>query len=116
MSVMTTDEKKILVPLDNRERLSIKQAAAIADVSESTMRNWCDKYGLGRRIGGKWAVSRVALAMHLDGNLKALKAYHACVWTDPGVAAYFEREGLDLIKARLRSNGKVSDRQAGSVS
>jgi hypothetical protein len=112
MSVTTTDDRKILTPFDKRECISLKEAADIAGRSESTMRNRCDEYGLGRRIGGgPWSVSKVALAMFLDGDLKALRAYHACVWTDLGVATYFERENLgDLIKSRQCSNGKLSDR------
>jgi hypothetical protein len=117
MSVTRTDDRKILSPFDKRECISLKEAADIAGKSESTMRNWCDGYGLGRRIGGgPWSVSKVALAMHLDGDRKALRAYHACVWTDPTVIAYFERENLgDLIKSRQCSNGKLSDRIRGTV-
>jgi hypothetical protein len=95
MSVTTTDERKILSPFDKRECISLKEAADIAGRSESTMRNWCDEYGLGRRIGGgPWSVSRVALAMHLDGDRKALRAYHAGDRTSDLVAPYFERAGL----------------------
>jgi hypothetical protein len=39
-------------------------------------------------------VSRVALAMFLDGDAKALRAYHAGNRSDPRVIAYFERAGL----------------------
>jgi hypothetical protein len=94
MSVTTTDERKILVPFDKRECISLKEAADIAGRSESTVRNWCDKYGLGRRIGGGLWVSKVALAMHLDGDRKALRAYHAGDRTSDLVATYFERAGL----------------------
>jgi hypothetical protein len=109
MSVTTNGDRKILSPCDKLECISLKEAADIAGRSESTMRNWCDEYGLGRRIGGgPWSVSKVALAMFLDGDVKALRAYHASVWTDPGVATYFERENLgDLIKSRQCSNGKL---------
>jgi hypothetical protein len=95
MSVTTTDERKILVPFDKRECVGVKEAAAIAGKSESTMRGWCDEYGLGRRIGGgSWAVSKAALAMHLDGDRKALRAYHAGDRTSDLVEPYFERAGL----------------------
>jgi hypothetical protein len=98
MSVTTTDERKILVPFIKQECIRLKEAAAIANTSESTMRNWCDEYGLGRRIGGgPWLVSRVALAMFLDGDQKALRAYHAGDRTSDLVAPYFER-------AELRAN------------
>ena len=88
------DERKILVPFEKRECLSLKQAANIAGKSELTMRTWCENYGLGRQIGRTWSVSRVALAIYLDGDLKALRAYHAGDRTDARVVYYFEREGL----------------------
>jgi hypothetical protein len=95
MSGTDTDERKILSPFDIRECICLKDAAAIAGRSESTLRNWCDEHGLGRRVGGgTWSVSRVALAMFLDGDLKALRAYHAGHRTDPRVVKYFERAEL----------------------
>ena len=94
------DERKILVPFDKREYISLKEAADIAGKSESTMRGWCVEDGLGRRIGGgTWMVSKVALAMFLDEDKRALRAYHAGNRADPTVIAYFKREGLgDLVR------------------
>jgi hypothetical protein len=95
MSEMHADHRKILSPFDKRECISLKEAAEIAGKSESTMRGWCDEHGLGRRIGGgPWMVSKVALAMFLDGDVKALRAYHAGDRTSDLVAPYFKREGL----------------------
>jgi hypothetical protein len=92
MSEATTDERKILVPFDKRECISLKEAADIAHRSESTMRNWCDEYGLGRRIGGgPWSVSKIALAMFLDGDVKALRAYHTGDRSSELIASYFQR-------------------------
>jgi hypothetical protein len=83
----------ILQPFDKRECINLK--ADIEGKWESTLRAWCEEHGLGRRIGGgPWSVSKVALAMFLDGDLKALGAYHAGDLTDPRVIAYFERAGL----------------------
>jgi hypothetical protein len=77
MSVTTTDDRKILVPFDKREGISLGEAAKRAGKSESTMRCWCVEHGLGRRVGGgTWMVSKVALAMFLDGDVKALQAYN----------------------------------------
>ena len=46
------------------------------------------------------SVSRVALAMFLDGDGRALRAYHAGDRTRDIVAGYFERAGLaDLAGA-----------------
>ncbi len=89
MSVATTDERKILVPFDKREVVDLRAAAKIAGKSESTMRIWCEVYGLGRRIGGNWAISKIALAMFLDGNMKALQTYHAGDRVSDLVAPYF---------------------------
>jgi hypothetical protein len=67
-------DRKMLTPFDRRECLSLKDAADIAGKSESTMRGWCEQHGLGRRVGGgTWSVSKVALAMFLDGDEKALQ-------------------------------------------
>lgn len=54
---------------------------------------------MGRRIGGgTWSVSKVALAMFLDGDQRALRAYHAGDRTSELIAGYFERSGLgDLV-------------------
>jgi hypothetical protein len=92
MSVTTTDDRKILTPFDKRECISLKEAAEIAGKSESTMRGWCDEHGLGRRVGGgPWMVSKVTLAMFLDGDVKALRAYHAGDRSSELVASYFQR-------------------------
>jgi hypothetical protein len=102
MNASTTNERLILSPFDLREVLTLKQAAAIAGKSEATLRVWCEGYGLGRRVGGgTWCVSKVALQMHLDGNRKALRAYHAGNRSDPNVVYYFEREGLGVLLGSL---------------
>jgi Helix-turn-helix domain len=66
---------RILTPYDAREALPISIAAKRACVSSRTMRNWCRDHSLGRRIGGRWRVSCVALQMYLDGDKRALAAY-----------------------------------------
>lgn len=83
--------RKILQPFDKRECISLRTAANIADKSESTMRTWAQEHGLGRRVGGgPWSISRVALAMFLDDDMKALRAYHAGDRTSEIVAPYFK--------------------------
>jgi hypothetical protein len=86
--------RQVLVPFDKRECISLKEAAGIAGKSESTMRAWVEEHGLGRRIGGgTWSVSRIALAMFLDGDDRALRAYHAGDRNSELVTAYFRRGG-----------------------
>jgi hypothetical protein len=97
-----TGTSHTLNPFTLEERISVRDAEEIAKVTDRTIRNWCVRYGIGRRIaGGRWAVSQVALHMLLDGDLKALAVYR-----DNGlrrsyerVAKYYQRCGLaDLLE------------------
>jgi hypothetical protein len=66
----------VLIPFDRCEALSLRETVKIAGKSETTIRTWCGQYDLGRRLGnGPWQVSRVALAMFLDGDADALRTY-----------------------------------------
>ena len=83
-------QPQILVPYNPREAISLRRAAEIASRSESTVRTWCGLYSIGRRVvGGPWQVSRVALAMLLDGNDEALSAYLSGDRDGSLVAPYF---------------------------
>lgn len=87
----------VLVPFDAREGMTLAQAAKLAGKSETTVRNWCVQHSLGRRVGdGVWVVSRVALAMFLDGDKLALLAYHQGIRDGSLVIPYFERSGVPL--------------------
>jgi hypothetical protein len=80
------------IPFNKRECISLKGTADIAGKSESILRAWCEEHGwVG---GGVWSVSKVALAMFLDGDKRALQAYHSGDRTGAIVKAYFERVGL----------------------
>jgi hypothetical protein len=90
---------KVLTPYDPREGIGLKEAAARAGKSETTLRNWCAQHGLGRRVGGGvWVVSQVALAMFLDDDRNALVAYLAGDRSSSLVKHYFERVGVPLPK------------------
>ncbi len=91
------DEPRILVPFDRDEAIPIRIMARLAGISEQTARNWCLEHGLGRRIGGRWWGSRVALAMFQDGDKAALRAYHAGQ-RDGRVADYFDRARAQKLK------------------
>src|SRR3954462_15864746 len=96
-----TSQPQVLIPFDRRESMTLRDAAKLAGRSEGTLRTWCQQHDIGRRVaGGPWCVSRVALAMLLDGNANALAAYLAGERHGPLVAPYFERLGLGaLLKA-----------------
>jgi hypothetical protein len=86
---------QILIPYDRREAISLRKAAEISGRSQTTVRAWCGKFLIGRRIvGGPWEVSRVALDMLLAGDEKALRTYLAGNRSGPLVTPYFARAGL----------------------
>ena len=60
------------------------------------IRNWCIEHGVGRRVGGgQWVVSKVALAMFLDGDDVVLTAHKEGNRSNNCVVPYFRREGLE---------------------
>ena len=83
-------EPQILRPFDAAEACSPVEASRIAGVSDETIRQWACKHDLGRRIGGRWRISRAALRMHLDGNKAALRALLAGDRDAPIVRPYLE--------------------------
>ncbi len=91
-----TDTPCVLIPFHRSEALSIAEAARISGRCVRTMREWCHLHDIGRRIGGQWAVSKVALQMHLDGDRAALRAYLAGDRSFPTIVAYFERCDVPL--------------------
>jgi Helix-turn-helix domain len=97
--VIDTDAKPhVLIPFDLDEALTVAQAAQIAGRRPVTVREWAANYDIGRRVGGRWMVSRVALAMHLDNDRNALKAYLMGDRESETVTGYFRRFGLDPRK------------------
>jgi hypothetical protein len=91
---------RTLIPFAVEECLTVGQAATLTGKSQRTIRNWCVQCGIGRRIGGAWAVSKVALQMVLEGDQDVLSTYHdgARAQCEP-VASYYRRFGLgDLLR------------------
>jgi hypothetical protein len=88
---------EVLTPYNPREGISLKEAAARAGKSERTLRNWCVQHGPGRHVGGGvWVVSKVALAVFLDGGRRALASYLAGDRSSSLVKEYFGRLGVSL--------------------
>ena len=77
--------------------LTLQQAAARARKSPGTIRNWCESEGLGRRIGGGWCISKVAMDLFLDGEATALGKYLRGDRKDATVVAYFKRHNLSIL-------------------
>src|SRR5215472_10867363 len=92
----------IMVPFDARESLSIAAAAKLSGKAPNTIRLWAERYGIGRKNGGDWHISRVALQIFLDGDTATLNAYHAADRTDAAVRCYFERVGCGALLQKFQ--------------
>jgi hypothetical protein len=102
--MLARHEPQVLRPFHRSEVLSVAEAADMAGKSLRTLRGWCLLHDIGRRIQGRWAVSKVALAMLLDGNKEALAAYLAGERHSPIVTEYFERCGVPLPRRDTRAS------------
>ncbi len=91
-----------LNPFHAAEGMSVSDAAKVAGKSERTIRDWCEKHGIGRRVaGGTLVVSKVALLALLDGDDDALMSYrdHGVRASYAPVARYYERANLGHLLA-----------------
>jgi hypothetical protein len=89
--------KFTLIPFHADEGMSIRAAVRLAGKSDRTIRDWCAKHGIGRRVaGGTLVVSKVALPMLLDGDEDALRSYrdYGVRASHLPVARYYERADL----------------------
>jgi hypothetical protein len=77
-----------------REAAKLQQAPGIAGRSTETVRRSCEIGDIGRRFDGRWAVSRVALAMFLDGDEAGLRRHLHGEQSDAAVASHLGRAGL----------------------
>ena len=86
----------ILRPFYLAEAIGVAEAARQAGKSERTMREWCARHRIGRIIGGRWAISQVALDMLLNGDEGSLEAYLKGDRTSERVCSYFTRRSIPL--------------------
>jgi hypothetical protein len=86
----------VLRPFDPAEAIRITKAATLAGKSERTIRNWCRERHVGRRIGGHWAVSIVALDMLLAGDDEGLDAYLAGDRSSARVLSYYRARNIPI--------------------
>jgi hypothetical protein len=95
-SLVDLNTPTVFVQYAPREAISTAVAARIAGVHRRTIIEWSDRYGIGRKVAGRWKVSRVALAMHLAGDKEALAAYLLGDREPDRMVAYFRRCGVPL--------------------
>ena len=91
---MTADEPQVLNPFSRAESRTTAEAAEFAGRPVRTIRRWCEQRNIGRRIGGEWAVSIVALDLFLSGEHQALTAYLRGDRQSPEIVEAFERHGV----------------------
>ena len=61
-----------------------------------TLREWCARHQIGRIIGGRWAISQVALDMLLNGDKDSLEAYLSGDRSSERVRFYYMRRSIPL--------------------
>jgi hypothetical protein len=86
----------ILRPYYVAEAIGIAEAAQQASKSTRTMREWCLRHQIGRMIGGRWAISQVALDMLLEGDMGSLEAYLSGDRRSERVRSYYGRRSIPL--------------------
>ena len=106
-----------MVPYNAGESISIAVAAKLSGKAGNTIRLWAEQYGIGRKIGGDWHISRVALRMFLDGDMVALAAYHAGKRADPTVRSYLSVSAVARCYkiVKLRKSHKTDLANNGSL-
>lgn len=90
-----------LQPYSRSEALTVKEAVARTGKKPQTIRSWCSLHGLGRHVGGQWAVSKVALHLFENARADALAAYLAGDRAHPGVIAAYQSEGVPLPSSAM---------------
>lgn len=98
---LETREPCILRPYIPAEVISTAEAARLAGKTETTIRIWAGQFHLGRLIAGRWAISKVALAMFLAGDHEALAAYLKGDRSSPAVTRYFIESTVPLPSAQV---------------
>lgn len=95
-SSSSTPPIAILRPYLAAEAISISEAAAMAHRKVRTMHNWVNQFRIGRAIGGKTLISKVALSMKMEGDPEALELYLSGDRTSPQVVRYYTQLGLPI--------------------
>ncbi len=93
---MAKDRRKILFPYIPEEAMLLGEAVQRTGWSDATLRDRAVRFGLARKIGGRWIFSRVALELFLNGQTEGLAAYHEGNRTNPEVIEAFARLGLPI--------------------
>lgn len=53
---------------EKNDYITPEEASVIAEVSSATIRTWCDIYGIGIKVGGRWKVFPDRLEKFMQGS------------------------------------------------
>jgi hypothetical protein len=90
----------VLKPYDPLDAIGIGSACRISGEGRLRLIAMAQRYGFGRKIGARWAFSRVALLAFLDGDDEGLAAYLAGDRTGPAVTRAYRAAGVPLLTQR----------------
>jgi hypothetical protein len=107
---LSSHEPAILRPYHAAEAITVEQAAEIAGRSPRTVRSWALLHDVGRKIAGRVILSRVALAMFLDGDRRALDLYHSGDRHSETVTSYYARLGIPVPRSMIIGTQRSSSR------
>ncbi|WP_336489689.1 hypothetical protein [Methylobacterium nigriterrae] len=91
-----TTPRKVLVPYIAEEAITATEAQALLRRCRRSLDYYIKDHGIGRRIHGRVAVSRVAVQMLLEDDREALALYVSGDRSSDQVAAYYHRLSIPL--------------------
>jgi len=90
----------VLKPYDPIDAIGIKTACELSGGSRARVIQLCEQYGLGRKIGARWAISKVALHAFLNDDQEGLSAYLAGDRSGPAVICAYRAADVPLPSQR----------------
>ena len=104
---MTKRFPGLLNPYIAEEAMLMGVAVQRTGWSDATLRDRAVRFGLGRKIGGRWVYSRAALELFLGGREEALSRYLAGDRSDPEIIDVFRRLNLPIEPSPLPTRQRV---------
>lgn len=91
----------VLKPYDPLDAIGIGDACRLSGESRLRLIAMAQRYSLGRKIGSRWAFSRIALCAFLNDDQEGLTAYLAGDRTGSAVTRAYHAAGVPLREERL---------------
>ena len=91
----------VLKPYDPLDAIGVGEACSLSGEGRLRLIALAQRHGLGRKIGARWAFSRIALCAFLNDDQEGLMAYLAGDRTSPVVTRAYHAAGVPLQAERL---------------